>query len=94
VGGFPRDITPVKNNVRFPPRIVWDIGWKKKLREGFGQHLSEYLELKEAYMTMTIRNLLFLRRNPYYYFYFPGYGYYAFGLEYFPSVNFGYTLRF
>ena len=94
VGGFPRDITPVKNNVRFPPRIVWDIGWKKRLREGFGQHLSEYLGLKEAYMTMTIRNLLFLRRNPYYYFYFPGYGYYAFGLEYFPSVNFGYTLRF
>ncbi|MFH1212831.1 MAG: TonB-dependent receptor [Candidatus Neomarinimicrobiota bacterium] len=94
VGGFPRDITPVKNNVRFPPRLLWDIGWKKRLREGFGYRLAEYLGLKEAYLTMTIRNLLFLRRNPYYYFYLPEYGYYGFGMEYFPSVNFGYTLRF
>lgn len=94
VGGFPRDITPVKNNVRFPSRIVWDVGWKKKLRDGFGYHLMEYLGLEEAYMTVTIRNLLFLRRNPYYYFYFPDFGYYAFGTEYFPSISFGYTLRF
>jgi hypothetical protein len=94
VGGFPRDLTPAKNNVRYPPRIVWDVGWKKQLREGFGYHLAEYLGLKEAIMSMTIRNILFLYRNPYYYFYFPDYGYYGFGLEYFPSINFGYTLRF
>lgn len=94
VGGFPRDITPVMNNVRYPPRLIWDLGWKKQLREGFGYHLAEFLGLKEAFLTMTIRNILFLYRNPYYYFYIPEYGYYAFGLEYFPSINFGYTLRF
>lgn len=94
VGGFPRDITPVKNNVRYPPRLIWDIGWKKKLRSGFGYRLAEYLGCEDAYLTMTIRNLLFLHRNPYYYFYFPGYGYYGFAMAYLPSVDFGYSIKF
>ncbi len=86
----------MKNNVRFPPRMLWDVGWKKRLREGFGYRLAEYLGTDEAYFTMSIRNLLFLRRNPYMYFYLPipDYGYYAFGLEYFPSVRAGYSIKF
>ncbi len=93
-GLFPAYITPVKNNVRFPPRISWEIGWKKRLRGGFGYQLAEYLGTNEAYLTMSIQNLLFLRRNPYMYTYFPGYGYYGFGMEFLPSVSFGYSIKF
>jgi len=93
-GLFPTYITPVKNNVRFPPRILWDIGWKKKLREGFGYRLAEYLGSDEAYFTLSIQNLLFLRRNPYMYFYLPDFGYYALGIEYYPSVRAGYSIKF
>jgi len=93
-GYFATYITPERNNVRFPSRIAWDIGWKKKLRSGFGFNLAEYLGGVDAYMTMTIRNLLFLHRNPVYYFYIPNYGYYGFGAEYLPSISFGYSLKF
>lgn len=93
-GFFPTYITPERNNVRYPARLAWDIGWKKKLRSGFGFNLAEYLGGVDAYMTMTIRNLLFLHRNPIYYFYIPEYGYYGFGSEYLPSISFGYSLQF
>jgi outer membrane receptor protein involved in Fe transport len=93
-GYFATYITPERNNVRYPARFAWDIGWKKKLRSGFGFNLAEYLGGVDAYMTMTIRNLLFLHRNPIYYFYIPEYGYYGFGAEYLPSISFGYSLQF
>jgi len=91
---YPTNITPQKNNVRYPPRLVWDIGWKKKLRDGFGYRLAEYLGTDEAYMTMTIRNLLFLHRDPHWYFYFPEYGYYALDMEILPQISFGYSIKF
>ena len=87
-------ITPVKNNVRYPPRLVWDIGWKKKLRSGFGFYLAEYLGAKDAIFTMTVRNLFFLHRNPQWYFYFPDYGYYGFDFELLPSISAGYSIKF
>jgi outer membrane receptor for ferrienterochelin and colicin len=93
-GLFPEYLTPVKNNVRFPPRLDWEIGWKKKLRGGFGYRLAEYLGTDEAYLTTTVRNLLFLRRNPYFYFYLPNYGYYGYDISYFPSVRVGYSIKF
>jgi outer membrane receptor protein involved in Fe transport len=93
-GTFATYITPERNNVRYPARLTWDIGWKKKLRSGFGFYLAEYLGGVDAYMTMTIRNLLFLHRNPVYYFYFPEYGYYGFDAELLPSISFGYSLQF
>jgi hypothetical protein len=93
-GSFATYITPERNNVRYPARFAWDIGWKKKLRSGFGYNLAEYLGGVDAYMTMTIRNLLFLHRNPIYYFYIPEYGYYGMGTEYLPSISFGYSLQF
>ena len=93
-GFFATYMTPERNNVRYPARFAWDIGWKKKLRSGFGFNLAEYLGGVDAYMTMTIRNLLFLHRNPIYYFYLPNYGYYGFGAEYLPSISFGYSLEF
>ena len=91
---FPRDITPAKNNVRYPSRILLDIGWKKKLRSGFGHDLAEYLGADNAYFTMTINNILFLTRNPFYYFYIQDYGYYGFGMSYLPSVSAGYSIKF
>ena len=94
IGIFPRDMTPKKNNVRYPSRMLLDIGWKKKLRSGFGSYLAEYLGADDAYFTMTIRNVLFLHRNPYYYFYIPDYGYYGFGMSYLPSVSAGYSIKF
>ena len=94
LGGFPTSITPAKNNVRYPPRLAWEIGWKKKLRSGFGYHLAEYLGTDDAVFTMTIRNILFLHRNPQWYFYLPDYGYYALDFEFFPSVNASYSIRF
>ena len=66
----------------------------KRLRGGFGYQLAEYLGTDEAYLTMSIQNLLFLRRNPYMYTYFPGYGYYGFGMEFFPSVSASYSIKF
>ncbi len=94
IGIFPKDITPAKNNVRYPPRMLLDIGWKKKLRSGFGYNLAEYLGSENAYFTMTIKNVLFLKRNPYYYFYLEDYGYYGFGMNYMPSVSAGYSIKF
>jgi len=94
LGASPTSITPTKNNVRYPPRLTWDIGWKKKLRDGFGYHLAEYLGAEDAVFTMTIRNILFLHRDPQWYFYFPDYGYYGFDFEFIPSISAGYSIRF
>ncbi len=94
VGLWEEEYTPVKNNVRYPTRIRWDIGWKKLLRRGFGYNLAEYIGSDKAYFTLSIQNLLFLHRDPLYYFYFPGYGYYGFTAEYFPAVSAGYSIEF
>ena len=94
MGAFATYITPERNNVRYPARMAWDIGWKKKMRSGFGFNLAEYLGGVDAYMTMTVRNLLFLHRNPVYYFYIPDYGYYGMSMEWLPSISFGYSLQF
>ncbi len=93
-GIFGMPYTPVKNNVRYPTRMVWDMGWKKKLRSGFGFYLAEYIGSDEVYFTMSIQNLLFLRRNPYMYIFIPEYGYYGYGLYYFPTVSVGYSIKF
>ncbi|MBC8175527.1 MAG: TonB-dependent receptor [Candidatus Marinimicrobia bacterium] len=93
-GVFPEQITPVKNNVRYPARIIWEIGLKKKLRSGFGYRLAKYIGSNDAWFTMSVKNLLFLQRNPYMYVYIPDYGYYGIGLSYFPTINVGYSIKF
>jgi hypothetical protein len=87
-------ITPVKNNVRYPGRISWDIGWKKQLRDGFGYHLAEYLGCDDVVFSMTISNLLFLHRDPMYYIYIPDFGCYGLDVEIIPSITAGYSIRF
>ncbi len=94
LGAFATSLTPERNNVRYPPRLTWDIGWKKKLRSGFGFYLAEYLGGLDATFHMTLRNLLFLHRNPIYYFFLPNYGYYGLDAELLPSVSAGYSIRF
>ncbi|MCK5520361.1 MAG: TonB-dependent receptor plug domain-containing protein, partial [Candidatus Marinimicrobia bacterium] len=94
LNAFSSTLTPEKNNVRYPARLDWEIGWKKKLRSGFGFYLAEYLGLEGAYFTTTIYNILFLHRNPQYYMYIPEYGYYALDTNFLPSVSAGYSLVF
>ncbi|MBT3676923.1 MAG: TonB-dependent receptor, partial [Candidatus Marinimicrobia bacterium] len=62
VGIYGEFITPVKNNVRYPVRMKLDLGWRKKLRSGFGFQLAQYLGTDKAYYTMKVNNVLFLRR--------------------------------
>ncbi len=87
-------ITPVKNNVRYPTRVSWDVGWKKQLRDGFGYHLAEYLGCDDVVFTMTISNILFLHRDPIYYIYIPDFGNYGLDMEFIPSITAGYSIRF
>lgn len=94
MGTFVHYLTPAKNNVRFPSRMYLEVGWKKKLRTGFGYRLAEYLGAGDSYLTWTVSNILFLRRNPFMYFYVPEYGYYAYGIFSLPSVSAGYTIKF
>ncbi|MCH7528559.1 MAG: hypothetical protein IH972_03295, partial [Candidatus Marinimicrobia bacterium] len=93
-GYYPMAITPAKNNVRYPPRIILDIGWKKRLRTGFGHRLAEYIGTDQAYFTVAVQNLLFLHRNPVFYMKIPGYGNYAYDYQLFPTVQAGYSIKF
>lgn len=93
-GIFPEQITSEKNNVRYPSHLVWDIGWKKKLRSGFGFQIAEFLGTDKAWFTMSVKNLLFLKRNPYLYFYIPEFGYYGMGISYVPTASVGYSIEF
>jgi len=88
------NITPVKNNVRYPSRLRWDIGWKKQLRDGFGYHLAEFLGCDDVVFSMTINNLLFLHRDPIYYMFIPNFGYYGLDPEFLPNITAGYSIRF
>lgn len=94
VGIYGEYITPVKNNVRYPVRMKLDLGWRKKLRSGFGYQLAQYLGSDKAYYTMKVNNVLFLRRNPFMYVYIPDYGYYGLGNFMPPTISAGYTLEF
>ena len=93
-GGYPVEITPAKNNVRYPPRVLLDAGWKKRLRSGFGYHLAQYLGSDESYFTLSVQNILFLYRNPWMYVYFPDYGYYGMDIELVPIITAGYSIKF
>ncbi|MDP8206259.1 MAG: TonB-dependent receptor [Candidatus Electryonea clarkiae] len=91
---YPVTITAEKNNVRFPRRVLLDLGYKKRLREGFGANLAEFFGSPEAYFTMKVQNVLFLRRNPIFYMYIPDIGHYGFDVEWVPIVSVGYNIKF
>jgi ferric enterobactin receptor len=91
----PQYIADVKNNARLPMVIQVDVGFRKQLRSGFGLRLKKLLHANESYLTGSVQNLTFLRRNIDYYFYVPPLNYYMpFGMNYFPVVTLGYGIKF
>jgi hypothetical protein len=96
---FPMYTTNRKNGARMPPVINLDLGIRKELLSGLGKELAEFFKADESYITVTIRNILFLYRNVEFYIPgngLPGYGdkYIPFGSNYLPSAGFSYTLKF
>gem|GEM_PF-6363774 len=98
IGVYYQELTPYINNVRYPMIVKCNIGWKKRLRGGFGYHLSEYLNASKSYYTVKVENLLFLRKNPNYYQYDINKQKYIAhdinSLVPFPLVTIGYTIKF
>jgi len=91
----PQYVTDSKNNARLPMDIQLDIGFKKQIRDGFGAKLMKWLHADESYLTGTIENVTFFRRNVAFYMYVPNLNYYMpFGTNYFPNVYFGYVIKF
>jgi len=96
---FPVWISNGKNTAKMPPIINLDMSIRKRLRSGFGKQLSDVFHATESYLTVTIRNLTFFRRNVEYYFPISGIDrwegkYFPFGTNYFPSVGLSYTIKF
>jgi hypothetical protein len=96
---FPIWISNKKNNAKMPPLINLDMSIRKRLRTGFGRQMSDVLNAKESYLTVTIRNITFFRRNVDYYFPIAGIPrwkgkYLPFGTNYFPTVGLSYTIKF
>lgn len=92
---YPTYVTESKNNARKPMFLRLDLGMEKKLREGFGAKLSDFINAKGSYLSFELRNLLFFRRNVW--FYFPlkiNDRYFGFGTNYLPSVSVGYNIKF
>jgi hypothetical protein len=94
---FPMWTTNDKNSTKMPPLINLDFAIKKKLLNGFGKQLANLIHADESYVTVTIRNILFI----YVEMYFPGTGlpgyedkYIPVGSNYLPSVGASYTLKF
>lgn len=96
---FPQWIANGKNNAKMPALINLDMSIRKRLRKGFGARLSEVLGADESYLTVTIRNLTFFRRNVDYYFPISAIPrwkgkYVPFGTNYLPSVGMSYAIKF
>jgi len=97
---FPIWISNRKNTAKMPALINLDMSIRKRLRSGFGKKASDVFHATESYLTITIRNLTFFRRNVEYYIpvntgverwegkYIPV------GFNYLPSVGLSYTIKF
>ena len=96
---FPMWTNDAKNAARMPPTISFDLGIRKKLTHGFGKQLATILNADESYVSVVIKNILFLYRNIA--FYIPANGiegyedkYIPVGTNYLPQVGISYTLKF
>ncbi len=92
----PQYVTREKNNARLTMVIQLDIGFKKQLREGFGAKLKNWLHAKESYVTGSLQNLTFFRRNIDFYMYEPSSNYYLpIGvMNLYPVAVIGYSIKF
>ncbi|MBN1950864.1 MAG: TonB-dependent receptor [Bacteroidales bacterium] len=96
---FPIWIPEGKNTAKMPPVMNLDMSIRKKLRQGFGKQIADKFHADESYLTVTIRNLLFFRRNVDYYYPISGIPrwegkYLPVGTNLFPSIGFSYTIKF
>lgn len=96
---FPMWTNDTKNGARMPPIISLDLGIKKRLTHGYGKQLADVLNADQSYVSITIKNILFLYRNVAYYI--PSAGlegyedkYLPIGTNYLPQVGISYTLKF
>lgn len=96
---FPLYASSDKNAATMPPLVNLDFSLKRKLIGGFGKEIADFLHADESYVTVTIRNVLFIYRNVEYYY--PGTftdvyydKYFPFGSNYLPGVGISYTLKF
>ncbi len=94
ISEYPFGVENNKNNARLPMDIDLDFGVVKRIRSGFGADLAEFLKADRSYLTVTIGNILFLHRNVIWYFPYGGNSYIPIGLNYFPTVTFGYVVKF
>lgn len=97
IGYFPLWISTGKNNAKMPDLINLDMGIKKKIVSGFGKKLTDLFKANESYLSVTIKNILFFRRNVEWYF--PGFDryydkYFPLGSNYLPAVGISYTIKF
>ena len=84
-----------KNSSRMPWTMSINFGLKKEIVKGFGKDLADFINADESYLLVSVRNLLFLRRNITYYFPMLGNSdYLPMGLDYLPSVSSSYTIKF
>jgi len=84
-----------KNSSRMPWIMSINLGLEKRVVKGFGKDISDFFNAKESYLVISIRNILFLRRNVNYYFPILGFDkYIPMGFDYLPSVSAGYTIKF
>ncbi len=93
-GFFPQPVSPLKNNARLPAVIELDIGLKKEIRSGYGAEAMRFFNLNKSYLSVSITNLLFFRRNVIWYISVAGKRYLPVGINYIPGISVGYTLKF
>lgn len=91
---YPFGVSDVKNNARLPWTIDIDMGILKRIRSGFAVELQEFLKAEESYYTVSIGNILFLRRNVIWYFPVGTKKYIPVGINYMPTVSAGYVIKF
>lgn len=91
---YPLGVSSGKNNARLPWTIDLDMGILKRIRSGFAAELQQLINAKESYYTISIANILFLKRNVIWYFPYGGEKYIPVGINYFPTVSAGYVIKF
>lgn len=91
---FPLGVSTVKNNARLPWVVHLDMGILKQIRSGFAAELQNLIGAKGSYYTISISNILFLKRNVIWYLPYGGDKYLPLGVNYFPMVSAGYVIKF
>ena len=90
----PSYLADIKNNARLPYYLRLDLGLTKRVRKGFAAELAKFLGAKESYIKVVFGNILFLRRNVWFYMPLGEEKLYGLGSNYLPEFGMGYTIKF